>query len=80
MPTRSASNGSPARIQLSEIREHGARILHRVGDDHIDHVPCRPGGPPRQVRGAGQVFWGIPARPIKQYLRELALLRRRLER
>ena len=34
----------------------------------------------KQVRGAGEVFWGIPARPIKQYLRELAFLRRRAER
>lgn len=54
-----------------------------------DHVQIGPGvvlgakcGVPshKQVRGAGQVFWGIPARPIKQYLRELALLRRGLER
>ena len=32
----------------------------------------------KQVRGVGQVFWGIPARPIGQYLRELARLRRGL--
>jgi UDP-3-O-[3-hydroxymyristoyl] glucosamine N-acyltransferase len=28
------------------------------------------------LRGPGVVFWGSPARPIKQYLRELAVLAR----
>ena len=31
----------------------------------------------KKVRGPGQVFWGRPARPLKQYLRDLARLSRR---
>lgn len=31
----------------------------------------------KKMRGAGQVFWGRPARPLKEYLRDLARLRRR---
>ncbi len=70
----------------SEVGE-GAIIAGQVGI--ADHVQIGAGvvlgakcGVPshKQVRGAGQVFWGIPARPIKQYLRELAFLRRGLER
>jgi UDP-3-O-[3-hydroxymyristoyl] glucosamine N-acyltransferase len=30
----------------------------------------------KKVRGPGQVFWGRPARPLKQYLRDLARLNR----
>jgi UDP-3-O-[3-hydroxymyristoyl] glucosamine N-acyltransferase len=30
----------------------------------------------KQVRGAGVVFWGRPARPLRQYLKELAALAR----
>jgi UDP-3-O-[3-hydroxymyristoyl] glucosamine N-acyltransferase len=30
----------------------------------------------KKVRGLGQVFWGRPARPLKQYLRDLARLSR----
>ena len=30
----------------------------------------------KKMRGEGQVFWGRPARPLKQYLRDLARLRR----
>ncbi|HKO11845.1 MAG TPA: UDP-3-O-(3-hydroxymyristoyl)glucosamine N-acyltransferase [Acidobacteriaceae bacterium] len=30
----------------------------------------------KKVRGAGTVFWGRPARPLRQYLRELAVLAR----
>ncbi len=30
----------------------------------------------KKVRGPGQVFWGRPARPLKQYLRDLARLSR----
>jgi UDP-3-O-[3-hydroxymyristoyl] glucosamine N-acyltransferase len=30
----------------------------------------------KKVRGPGEVFWGRPARPLKQYLRDLARLRR----
>jgi UDP-3-O-[3-hydroxymyristoyl] glucosamine N-acyltransferase len=28
------------------------------------------------IRGKGIVFWGTPARPIREYLKELALLAR----
>jgi UDP-3-O-[3-hydroxymyristoyl] glucosamine N-acyltransferase len=28
------------------------------------------------IRGKGVVFWGTPARPIRQYLKELAVLAR----
>jgi UDP-3-O-[3-hydroxymyristoyl] glucosamine N-acyltransferase len=31
----------------------------------------------KKVRGPGEVFWGRPARPLKQYLRDLARLNRR---
>ena len=63
----------------------GAVVAGQVGI--ADHVTIGEGvilgakcGVPsnKQVRGAGQVFWGIPARPIAQYLRELARLRRGL--
>ena len=30
----------------------------------------------KKLRGAGQVFWGIPAQPLKDYLKDLARLRR----
>ena len=30
----------------------------------------------KRMRGAGEVFWGRPARPLKEYLRDLARLRR----
>ena len=30
----------------------------------------------KKMRGAGEVFWGRPARPLKEYLRDLARLRR----
>ena len=33
--------------------------------------------PGKKLEGAGQVFWGTPARPVKEYLRDLARLRRR---
>ena len=50
-----------------------------------DHVTIEPGailgaqsGIPsnKTIRGKGVVFWGTPARPIKQYLKELAVLSR----
>ncbi len=31
----------------------------------------------KKMRGAGQVFWGRPARPLRQYLQDLARLKRR---
>ena len=30
----------------------------------------------KKLHGPGQVFWGRPARPLKQYLRDLARLSR----
>jgi UDP-3-O-[3-hydroxymyristoyl] glucosamine N-acyltransferase len=30
----------------------------------------------KKMHGKGQVFWGRPARPLKEYLRDLARLRR----
>ena len=30
----------------------------------------------KKMRGSGQVFWGRPARPLKEYLRDLARLRK----
>ncbi|HEY0786759.1 MAG TPA: UDP-3-O-(3-hydroxymyristoyl)glucosamine N-acyltransferase [Acidobacteriaceae bacterium] len=32
--------------------------------------------PHKTVRGPGQLFWGTPAKPVKQYLRELAAVAR----
>jgi UDP-3-O-[3-hydroxymyristoyl] glucosamine N-acyltransferase len=32
--------------------------------------------PKKIVRGPGAVFWGTPARPLRQYLKELAVLAR----
>ncbi len=31
----------------------------------------------KKMRGSGQVFWGRPARPLKEYLRDLARLKQR---
>jgi UDP-3-O-[3-hydroxymyristoyl] glucosamine N-acyltransferase len=31
----------------------------------------------KKMRGAGEIFWGRPARPLKEYLRDLARLKRR---
>jgi UDP-3-O-[3-hydroxymyristoyl] glucosamine N-acyltransferase len=33
--------------------------------------------PGKTLSGAGQVFWGTPARPVKEYLRDLARLKKR---
>ena len=50
-----------------------------------DHVTIEAGAilggqsgipPHKTIRGKGVVFWGTPARPIKQYLKELAVLSR----
>jgi UDP-3-O-[3-hydroxymyristoyl] glucosamine N-acyltransferase len=37
-----------------------------------------PGGvlPGKKLEGAGEVFWGTPARPVREYLRDLVRLRR----
>jgi UDP-3-O-[3-hydroxymyristoyl] glucosamine N-acyltransferase len=31
----------------------------------------------KKMHGEGQVFWGRPARPLKEYLRDLARLKQR---
>jgi UDP-3-O-[3-hydroxymyristoyl] glucosamine N-acyltransferase len=61
----------------------GAVVAGQVGI--ADHVTIGPGailgaqcGVPsnKQIRGPGVLFWGTPARPIGQYLKELAVLAR----
>ncbi len=61
----------------------GAVVAGQVGI--ADHVTIGPGailgaqcGVPsnKQIRGPGILFWGTPARPITQYLKELAVLAR----
>ena len=70
-------------IAGSSVIEDGAVLGGQVGI--ADHVTVGEGvilgaqaGVPSSKRlyGAGQVFWGTPARPIAQYLRDLARLRR----
>ncbi len=62
----------------------GAVVGGQVG--LADHVTIGPGvilgaqcGVPtgKRIEGPGEVFWGTPARPIREYLKELAKLRRR---
>jgi UDP-3-O-[3-hydroxymyristoyl] glucosamine N-acyltransferase len=61
----------------------GAIVAGQVGI--ADHVTIGPGailgaqcGVPsrKRIEGPGTLFWGTPARPIQQYLKELALLAR----
>lgn len=70
-------------ISGSSIIEDDAIIAGQVGI--AEHVTIGAGvilgakcGVPtgKKIRGAGEVFWGIPARPIREYLRDLARLRR----
>lgn len=70
-------------ISGSSIVEDGAILAGQVGI--AEHVTIGPGvilgakcGVPtgKKIRGPGEVFWGIPARPIREYLRDLAKLRR----
>ncbi len=70
-------------IAGSSVIGDGAVIAGQVGI--ADHVTIGKGvilgakaGVPsnKNLQGVGQVFWGIPARPIQQYLRELARLKR----
>jgi UDP-3-O-[3-hydroxymyristoyl] glucosamine N-acyltransferase len=67
----------------SAVVENGVVIGGQVGI--ADHVRIETGAilgaqsgiPTRKViRGKGVVFWGTPARPIKEYLKELAVLAR----
>ena len=47
----------------------------RVEEGAILGAQC--GVPSKKViRGKGVVFWGTPARPLQQYLKELAVLAR----
>jgi UDP-3-O-[3-hydroxymyristoyl] glucosamine N-acyltransferase len=70
-------------ISGSAVIEDGAVIAGQVGI--ADHVTIESGailgaqcGVPsgKVIRGKGILFWGTPARPIKQYLKELAVLAR----
>lgn len=70
-------------ISGSSTIERNAIIAGQVGI--ADHVTVEEGailgaqsGVPtgKTVRGKGILFWGTPARPIKQYLKELATLAR----
>ncbi len=70
-------------ISGSSVIEDGAIIAGQVGI--AEHVTIGAGvilgakcGVPtgKKIRGSGEVFWGIPARPIREYLRDLAKLRR----
>jgi UDP-3-O-[3-hydroxymyristoyl] glucosamine N-acyltransferase len=70
-------------ISGSAVIEEGVVIAGQVGI--ADHVRIESGAilgaqsgvPTRKViRGKGVVFWGTPARPIRDYLKELATLAR----
>jgi UDP-3-O-[3-hydroxymyristoyl] glucosamine N-acyltransferase len=70
-------------VSGSSIIENGVIVGGQVGI--ADHVRIEEGailgaqsGIPskKTIRGKGIVFWGTPARPIKQYLKELAILAR----
>lgn len=67
----------------SSVIESRAVVAGQVGI--ADHVRIESGailgaqcGVPsgKVIRGPGVLFWGTPARPIKQYLKELAILAR----
>jgi UDP-3-O-[3-hydroxymyristoyl] glucosamine N-acyltransferase len=70
-------------ISGSSVIEDNAVIAGQVGI--ADHVTVESGailgaqsGVPsgKIIRGKGVLFWGTPARPIRQYLKELAVLAR----
>ncbi|GAC1655953.1 MAG: UDP-3-O-(3-hydroxymyristoyl)glucosamine N-acyltransferase [Acidobacteriaceae bacterium] len=70
-------------VSGSAVIEKNAVVAGQVGI--ADHVRIEEGvilgaqcGVPtgKVVRGTGVVFWGTPARPIKEYLRQLAVLAR----
>ena len=71
-------------ISGSSVIEDGAILGGQVGLGEHAHVGpgvILGGGAGvlshKKVRGPGEVFWGRPARPLKQYLRDLARLSRR---
>ncbi len=70
-------------ISGSSVIEDGVVIAGQVGI--ADHVRIEAGailgaqcGVPSKkvIRGKGVLFWGTPARPIREYLKELAVLAR----
>ena len=70
-------------ISGSVVIEDGVVVAGQVGI--ADHVTIEQGailgaqcGVPsnKVIRGSGILFWGTPARPIRQYLKELAVLSR----
>lgn len=70
-------------ISGSAVLEDGVVVAGQVGI--ADHVRIEKGvilgaqcGVPsnKVVRGSGMLFWGTPARPIREYLKELAVLAR----
>jgi UDP-3-O-[3-hydroxymyristoyl] glucosamine N-acyltransferase len=70
-------------ISGSSVIERGAIIAGQVGiADHVTIgegvIVGAQGGVPtgKILRGKNELFWGTPARPIKQYLKELATLAR----
>ena len=70
-------------ISGSSIVEDGAILGGQVGlgeHAHVGSGVILGGGAGvlshKKVRGPGQIFWGRPARPLKQYLRDLARLSR----
>lgn len=54
-------------VGLGEHAQVGPGVILGGGAGVLSH---------KKVRGEGQVFWGRPARPLKQYLRDLARLSR----
>jgi UDP-3-O-[3-hydroxymyristoyl] glucosamine N-acyltransferase len=67
----------------SAVLENGVVVAGQVGI--ADHVRVEAGailgaqcGVPsnKVIRGKGVVFWGTPARPLREYLKELAVLAR----
>jgi len=70
-------------VSGSSVIEDGAILGGQVGLGEHAHVGpgvILGGGAGvlshKKVRGPGQVFWGRPARPLRQYLRDLARLSR----
>jgi len=70
-------------VSGSSMIEDTAIIAGQVGiADHVRIgkgaiMGAQSGIPSKKIiRGPGVVFWGTPARPIKQYLKELAVLAR----
>lgn len=74
-------------VSGSSVIEDGVVVAGQVGI--ADHVRIEKGavlgaqsGVPtgKVIRGPGVVFWGTPARPLKEYLKELAVLARMAKR